>query len=575
MKRIGALIPGLLLGLLSALPAQATSTDDVLLDAMEAELSRSVERLALEDYDRPYFVSYVLREREVVRRTGRFGALSSATDSLARTIFVEVRVGSPELDNTSVDPMKLERTEMGSAYGFRSGPLDDDPVALRSNLWRLTDAAYKDALAQLSAKRGQRVFEVDPDEEVLDFAPRGPARASEPDRPFEVDVHRWEEVIRRETAALRRLPELTDGSLSLDFRRVRRRIVQSDGTRISTEDRYFALWARAFAVADDGMQLGSDRTFYRRAREELPTDEEIHREMQEMAAEVIALKRAPVQPPFTGPAVLDPSGAGVFFHEALGHRLEGERQRSKKSGQTFTAKLGEPVLPAFLTVTDDPGLARTDEGVGLYGHYRFDDEGTPAERALLVEDGVLRGYLMSRTPVAGADRSNGHGRSDGERDPVGRMANLIVQAKDGETVPRDRLVELLREEAERRGKPYGLLFRHVTSGETNTARARFQAFRANPRLVYRVDAETGEQTLVRGVEIVGTPLAAISRIVAATSETGIFNGYCGAESGFIPVTEIAPWVLVEEIEVQRTTDPFRRPPILPPPAFELSAGASR
>ena len=548
-----------------AAPRASRADDDLILDSMKRELDRSKNELTLEHYQRPYFISYMLEDEDVRRMGAVSGAINERSATHRRRLYVEVRVGTPHFDNTMVDPPDMDlESESSDVYGFRQASLDDDPDALRTALWRLTDAAYKDALAELAAKQGKRVFEVDPNESVDDFAGRDPVRASEPEAPLVVDEERWLPLLRRETAFLRSFEHLTEGSMIFDVRRERRYFVQTDGTRLVTEDQYWSLYAEANATAPDGMKLSRTRTFYQRAAELMPSDAAIHDEIAGMARETLALRDAPVLSPEAAPALLDPSGTGVFFHEAVGHRLEGERQRSKASGQTFTAKLGQQVVPTFISVVDDPTVAQM-RGSSLYGHYRFDEEATPASKAVLIENGILKGYLMSRTPVPGFLTSNGHGRADGKRDPIGRMASLMVSAS--ETVSAARLQELLLDEVRKQGKPFGLILEDVTSGETNTSRQSYQAFRATPGLAYRVDPANGEKTLVRGVEIVGTPLAAISRILAAGDDVRVMNGYCGAESGYIPVTEVAPSVVVQGIELQRLSTPLRRPPLLAPPVL--------
>jgi predicted Zn-dependent protease len=213
-------------------------------------------------------------------------------------------------------------------------------------------------------------------------------------------------------------------------------------------------------------------------------------------------------------------------------------------------------------VLDDP-TASAHGGKPLIGHYRFDDQGVPAQRALLVEDGVLRGFLLSRKPVLPFTRSNGHARSQGQQPPVARMANLVVTSKRPVSAP--ELKRLLIAEAKRQGKPFGLIIRDITGGDTNTASWGYQAFRGTPRLVWRVDVETGKEELVRGVELVGTPLASVNRVIATADDSRAFNGFCGAESGYVPVSTVAPSALVSELELQRVARANERSPILPAP----------
>jgi len=220
------------------------------------------------------------------------------------------------------------------------------------------------------------------------------------------------------------------------------------------------------------------------------------------------------------------------------------------------------VLPAFVSVLDDPTLAKVGS-VSLNGHYHFDDEGVAARPVTLVDHGILRNYLKSRTPVKGSPESNGHGRSEGTLDPIGRMASTIVRSD--KVVSYAILKEMLLEEIRRQKKSFGLIIADISGGQTNTTTYDFQAFKGMPRVVYRVDGRTGQETLVRGVEFVGTPIGSLNRIVAASDQTAVFNGFCGAESGYVPVSTVAPALLISEIELQRTRRALERPPLLPAP----------
>ncbi|MEE8135696.1 MAG: metallopeptidase TldD-related protein, partial [Thermodesulfobacteriota bacterium] len=269
--------------------------------------------------------------------------------------------------------------------------------------------------------------------------------------------------------------------------------------------------------------------------------------------------------PVSVPALLEPEAAGVVFHEAIGHRLEGERQIDDNEGQTFKEKVGEIVIPPFLSIIDDPSM-KNFNGTHLMGYYPFDDQGVPGERVVLIDKGILRNFLLSRTPVNGFERSNGHGRASYGRAPIARMSNTIIES-DTE-YSKEKLKELLIEEVKRQNKPFGLLIKRMKGGETNTSSYNFQAYRATPVAIYKVDPKTGEETPVRDVEIVGTPLVSINKIIATGDDYSVFNGFCGAESGYIPVSTVAPSILVSEIELQRKSSKKEKLPLLPPPFFE-------
>jgi predicted Zn-dependent protease len=295
----------------------------------------------------------------------------------------------------------------------------------------------------------------------------------------------------------------------------------------------------------------------------LPTDDEIRARVQKLIDTLIKLRVAPLAEPFVGPAILDGHAAGVYFHETFGHRVEGHRQKDEDEGQTFAREIGKPIMPTFINVYDDP-RASTLNGVDLNGHYLVDDEGVPAQRAPLVERGVLKGFLMSRSPTRGFNRSNGHGRRQAGAAAVARQGNLIVDPE--RIISPAALKRRLIEEVKRQGKPYGLRFARVEGGFTNTSRSDVQGFKVLPIVVYRV-FPNGREELIRGADLEGTPLTSLSKILAAGDDFTVFNGYCGAESGFVPVSAASPSLLVEQVEIARKTKGQNKPPLLPPPPF--------
>jgi TldD protein len=313
---------------------------------------------------------------------------------------------------------------------------------------------------------------------------------------------------------------------------------------------------------------------------ELPDEARLAADIDKMISELKALRKAPEIKPCTVPAIFDPEMSSVLFHEALGHRLEGERQREEEEGKTFKGKIGEKILPEFLTLFDDPTMPNYKDKT-LFGFYLYDDEAVQAQRVTLVEDGILRNYLMSRKPVEQFPKSNGHGRlcvnsesdfcSWREPSPIGRMANLEVRSK--KQLPREQLEQQLIEECKKRGLDFGLIFVGSTGGHTSTNQYDYQAFLGRPKLVYKLNVNDRSRELVRGVNIVGTPLNTLENIIATGDDYDVFNGHCGAESGFIPVSGIAPSILLGEIEIQKSPEEKERPPLLPPPAVDQAVVA--
>jgi len=548
-------------------PASPTAKKDprlVVLGALKDEIARSKQKLRMPSEDGPYFIRYIVREYDDYDLAARVGALVEDNYQHVRQGAVEVRVGSYQFDNTADDSAEkafdMEDFDRYEPPVFV--PVDNNVDALRATLWLQTDARYKQALSALHKKRGSRVTKMVEDEKMPSFSREKPSHAVDPAIDLHLDRAQWEDRIRRISALFKAYPEIFDSQVKMSVDHQTRYLVTSEGTELVNERLIYSIQLIAAARAADGLLINHFKSFYGARESELPGDEELQRTAAQLADEVKRLRNAPMLDPFNGPAILLPEAAGVFFHEALGHRLEGERQNDNKEGATFKGQIGKPVLPSFVSVLDDPTLAKVGN-LSLNGHYGFDDEGVASRPVTLVDHGILRNYLKSRTPVKGSLESNGHGRAEGTLDPIGRMASTIV--KLDKVVPFAELKKMLLEEVRRQKKAFGLIIADISGGQTNTTTYDFQAFKGMPRIVYRVDANTGEETLVRGVEFVGTPIGSLNRIVAAGDQVAVFNGFCGAESGYVPVSTVAPAVLISEIELQRTRRALERPPILPAP----------
>ena len=321
------------------------------------------------------------------------------------------------------------------------------------------------------------------------------------------------------------------------------------------------------------MELPLYTSYFATSPDGLPDERQLIAEARAMVDLLARLRKAPLVEPFSGPAILSGRAAGVFFHEIFGHRVEGNRQRNADDGQTFTSRVGQPVLPAFLSVSFDPTVKKVGN-VELMGHYLYDDQGVKAQRVTVVDNGVLKTFLLDRAPLKNFPRSNGHGRAEPGFLPVSRQSNLQVESS--KSVSREQLMNQLRDEARRQGKPFGLLFDNIEGGFTTTGRGSPNAFNVLPNVVYRIYTDGREPELVRGVDLIGTPLAAFGKIIATDDRIDVFNGVCGAESGGVPVSASSPSLLVSEVEVQKKFQSQETRPILPAPAGRreiMTAGA--
>jgi len=544
-----------------------------LLGLIEAELKLEMQELATPDGARPYFLQYTVTDQQRASLSAELGAVTEDATLRRRVLDVDLRCGDYALDNT--------RQIRGRGFfgGYDRGafstalPLNGDPLATRQAIWLTTDQAFKEAVKRLAQVKANLSVKVEEEDQSDDFTREEPSQEILPWIETAAETASFVERIKRLSRRFRAYPDIYNSRVTFSADISNTLLVNSEGSRLQTGRGWWRIGIQASTIAPDGMELWQYSAFDAHSPEKLPSDDVIAAEVDKVIRDVLALRAAPVVEPYTGPAILRNRATGVFFHEIFGHRIEGHRQKDVEEGQTFAKKLGQPVLPEFLSVVDDPSQ-RVFGDIELNGYYRYDDEAVPAQPARLVTGGVLNTFLMSRTPTRGINRSNGHGRRQPGNRVVARQGNLIVEST--RQMPFDELRAALLEECRKQGKEYGLLFEDISGGFTTTRRQGPQAFKVLPIIVYKVFVDGRPDELVRGVDIVGTPLTCFSKIIATGNDAGVFNGVCGAESGSVPVSAIAPSILVEQIEVEKKPKAQDRPPILPAPiAVAADTGETR
>jgi TldD protein len=569
-------VAGLLLTLASLVSqvAQAGPPDtqakrSPLLAALQAELDRSMKVLSAQDPP-AYFLGYTVTDTQRAEVSGSNGALLTSTEGRNRWLEVTVRAGSYALDNSH----KVGERQMQNGGPGAPVPVDDDAEVLRRAIWLETDKQYRAADEALTKiKTGKEVKVETVEGRAPDFSREEAHTFIGPQVSIAVDRKPWEEKVRAYTKAFRDSTAIINSIVTFTGQAQNAFQVTSEGTQLQYGQIRYRLELFIQGKAPDGMDIDRYYNFDWVNPGEAPDDKAVYAAEATMRKELEGLVAAPINDPSVGPALLTGRAAAVFFHEVFGHRAEGHRQKDVAEGQTFAAKVGQRILPDFLSITDDTTMRKLGRQ-DLLGYYQFDDEGVPAQRVMLVDHGVLKNFEMSRSPLADFPRSNGHGRRQLGATPVSRQGNLIVQSS--KTVTNAELRAMLVELIKTQGKQFGLLIDDIAGGFTFTGRGQPQAFQVLPLVVYKVYADGRPDELVRGVDIVGTPLAALTKIVATGDTPEVFNGYCGAESGSVPVSAASPAILTSELEVQKKESSTDRPPILPPPAHDvLKAGGQQ
>lgn len=569
-KRIAFALSGLMIcGAAAGLANQPEVTSDVL-KTLEQELNRSMEKLKSAGAAPVYFIAYRLYEgKNNESITASEGALESDRPHVDwRMLAVEMRVGSPKLDNTHY--IRATGSNVTAVYDKSTKrdsilPGNGAGLPLREALWLKTDEAFKNAQQRLlSVKASDDILAAEEDKSG-DFTLQAAQKfIDQTPEPAQIDRAEWQDRVRRLSKIFSSHDKIEHSSVTFTYKPTVRYIVDSEGSRICERHLAQMITAIATALTDDGMQLHLQDSIATTDLEKLRDEKMLTKRIEKLAQTMDNLRDAPLAESYVGPAILSGRAAAVFFHETLGHRVEAVHEKSEVEGKTFVKKIGTQIMPQFITVIDDP-TTRFKYGEELNGFYKYDDEGVLAQPVTIAKRGVLTGFLLGRTPVQGFEKSNGHGRSAPGWNPMARQANLMVQTAQNKQVSPAALRALLIKEAKKQKKSYGLYFEEIAGGSTGTHQSSQQEYNIYPKIIYKVFVDGRKDQLIRGADIVGTPLAALEKIVASGNDYSVFNGSCGRESGFVPVSASAPSLLVQSMEIKRTAKTFRKPPILPEP----------
>ena len=340
------LLASVLASALTATPAPVDSRLSIL-DAMKEELERNRTRLKLGENPPPYFISYSVKDLTQAYVAARYGALFDDSTNRDRRVFADVRVGSHELDNSVNEEFDFNFSLKGTSYTTRKeAPLDDDLTALRTSLWLITDEKYKGGLFNLLKKKGEAVYVVDDPKKPPSFSREQPSTYIGSVSPYTFDRARWMALVRKVSARFNDAGKIFDTDVRVTADKEVRYFVNSEGSRILTEQTFYGVHIYAVTRADDGQLLDDSRDYYGFREAELPSDDRLMKDAESLIQELVALRAAPAIDPYTGPAILEAEAAGVLFHEAVGHRLEGDRMDNDAEGKTYKGQIGRAVLPA-------------------------------------------------------------------------------------------------------------------------------------------------------------------------------------------------------------------------------------
>jgi predicted Zn-dependent protease len=565
-------------------PRAGVRVDDAAVRAaLRDELARSTAELRLGDEPKPYYVAYTLSDAQQATVSATFGAATAAHAYRGRLLRTDVRVGSPAFDNTNFEPgAKVDAL-----------PEEDDYASLRRELWLRTDEAYKQAIELLARKRAAAAGQAGGEDESAlgDFSAEPPAKLEVPFPAGEVEPDALRAAVVKLSAIFRDYPAITSARVSGTYLVVRRRMASSEGAWVDDFQRAVRLDVVAEAQADDGMKLRNFVPFTALEPSGLPALGEMEKDVRAMAAELVAMRTAPIAETGAGAVLFEGLASAQLTKLLLGDHLAGTpppktaTAASDDGGQqsTLATKLKQKVAAPLLSAVDDPLLASGPGKAPLFGVYRVDDEGVPAQRVPLVEHGVLEGLLMTRTPRREIARSNGHARAPRFAGPHAHVGTLVVSAQGGAGKPRKELLADLAHIAKGGGVTTYVVRLlddgQLPFGDADDMLSLFSFGGAGhgpppvrPLVVYRLDG--GKETLVRGLALENLEPRSLKDVTAVGREPVVYN-YIDEGNGFagIPTSIVAPALLVSDVDIRRLTGKNRRPPLYPPPGF--GAGAEK
>ena len=535
------------------------SKSESVLDIACSELKRNFNELQKESTP-PYYISYNITDIQRIAINASFGNLISNDSVDQRILDIDLRVGDYKFDNTHI--IRGSSFNFGGGSGFEFLPLDNNSSAIKRKIWYTTDKVYKEAIETYEKAKSNAAVKVEQEDKSADFSKEKPVKFSESVEKLKIDRDKWVGYAKQLSNLFNSDPLIYDGTVSFQLENKTKYFVNSEGSELKFDESSIRVFVYAKTKATDGMSLPLYESYFAFTPETLPPLGKIEADILRLISSLKELRDAPLMDTYSGPAILSGEASGVFFHEIFGHRVEGHREKDPSSSQTFKKSVGESILPDFIDVTFDPTIKERN-GTELSGYYKFDDQGVKSEKVVSVDDGIFKSFLMARSPIEGFEHSNGHGRKQAGYNAVSRQSNLIVESTN--KVDDEELVEQLREECKKQGKEFGLYFKTVQGGFTFTGRTVPNAFNVLPLEVYKIYADGKANELVRGVDLIGTPLSTFSNILSTSERVGVFNGVCGAESGGVPVSASSPDILVSKIEVQKKKKSQAKPPILEAP----------
>jgi len=588
---------------LSTAPAafpQASGDNDHTLQAMRDEMARAKSRLELEIPQsnqpvRPYYIEYRLLDMDVREISAEFGALLTTTHTRNRLMTVAARVGGYKLDSSNFI----------SDEGFRGfiGPsgavgIDRDYDSLRQDLWIATDQAFKEAVETFSRKQAYLSSLAHPSD-IDDFSQVQAVQHVEPLVNSDWSGRNWEQEARDTSAAFRAFSQIYESRVAYYLVYTTEYFLTSEGTEVRANHSFAAIEAGLNTLADDGTLVNHYYSTYAPRPADLPDVDTIRKALNVAGTELMAMRAASSAADYTGPVLFESRAAAALLAQVLGPSLSGARppvafqpvvdqlMNSLGARSDWSGKVESRVLPATVGLVDDP-LAKDYKGTPLIGGYAVDEEGVPAQKVNIVQDGKLKQLLMSRRPGPDFDKSNGHGRSAMLAENKPTMSNLLFSSS--ETLSKDDLKKKFLDACRAEKLDYCMVIRQMDNPTISLMHQEdftelLASFGGNattdrlPLVVYKIYPATGREEVVRGARITGFSPRMLRNIAGIGNDDYVYNymqnqtagvsgtalGAFGNAQNGLPASVVTPSLFFEEVEIRGARGEPKRLPLLPEP----------
>ena len=520
--------------------AELSKSDQAIFKAMETELKRSMKKLRIEK-DKPYFVSYTIIDGNYVFMEATLGKLTKNSANHYRTAFARVKVGDYQYDNSIFKRKRRGRRTWGLRRRI-SIPLEDDLIAMRHKLWLLTDSQFKDAVNQFTRKKETEELQVKR-EETANFTKEKPVEYYEETKKIDINKKAWEERLKRLSLVFKEHPEIEQSKISLQIWVEIKYLLNSEGARIKDHNIGYRIKIDASTISQNEIPVASSYAFYGYKKNDLPDEMELKKEIKEVIEDINKRLNPEVITGYLGPVLVESPASGFLFLKLIGRNILGDREDYENSRLLFYNRLNRKMTNRSISVYADPTIQYYN-GVFVSDYYLYDAEGVKARKVNVIENGIFKNYLMTRTPIKGFEQSNGYAYMAGRAKIEPGVSNLFVETKDKMSYEqlKEKLIALCKEQ----NLPYGLIIR------------KFDINRRIPTSAVKINVHTGEETPVFGFDAVSvSDLTILDKIIALADDEKVCNTHKGSC--------VAPSILIEELEFKENKDLFKKPPLIDSP----------